>query len=94
MCEIVPWCNVLQANVSLSLLGKFSLSLLEMQQSPGDCEQTDGENDHKHTHMLTSGALQTRAHFTLCAAADVILADLSQLLFVLTGSVRTTAAVV
>ena len=39
LVQIVPWCKAAQANVSLSLLRKFSLSVLEMQQSPGAHEQ-------------------------------------------------------
>lgn len=38
---VIPWCKELQANVSLSLLGKFSVSVLEMQQSPGHYEQIE-----------------------------------------------------
>lgn len=38
---LVPWCKVLQANVSLSWWGTFSLSLLETQQSPADGEQRE-----------------------------------------------------
>lgn len=42
--------------------------------------------------MSTRAVLQK--HFTLRAAADVVPADLSELLYVLAGSVSTTAAVI
>lgn len=60
----VPWCKPLQANVSLSLLGKFSVSLLVMQQSPGvkmgntavinmTHTQTPGMRARSHAHTYT-----------------------------------------
>lgn len=53
----VPWCKLMQANVSLSLLGKFSVSLLEMQQSPG--VKTGNTHHNKHDSHKIPG---THAH--------------------------------
>lgn len=46
------------------------------------------------TNTSTYALLHARADFTLRAAADVVPADLWELLFVFPGSVGTTAAVI
>ena len=80
---------------------KFSLSVLETQQSPGQYEiflfffiQKLKTTDTINANVSTNGFLQTCAHVTLRAAADVVPADLSERLFVLSGSVGATAAVI
>lgn len=91
MCVcVIPWCKELQANVSLSLLGKFSVSLLEMQQSPANYEQIKKNTSaqaHKQRQLWSCTV-------TLCAPADVVPADLCEFLCLPAGRVGATAAMI
>jgi len=92
---IIPWSKPLQANVSLSLLRKFSISVLEMQQSPGNVEPIDIKvTGNVSANSCNNVLMEAHSYFTLCAAADVVLANPTELLLVLSGRVSATAAVI